>query len=129
MTSASRSKGEDGYAIVDLRLEFRGNPYITLWRPKNAGYAYPLPWAGQYNAEQLAEQPAYYAKRRYRHARAFDRWPVAWAVVERLAVTPAPGMIDGDTGPVLRNDASTRRALRRARILPAHLTDQEGQNR
>ncbi|TCQ04071.1 hypothetical protein [Sphingomonas sp. PP-CC-3A-396] len=106
------------YAIVDLRLEFRGNPYITLWRPKNAGYAYPLPWAGQYSTEQLSAQAGYYAKRRYRHARALDRWPVPWSVVERLAVQPAPGMIDGDAGPVLRNDARTRSALRRARYLP-----------
>lgn len=40
------------FFIVDLRPEWRGNPYVTLWRPDDAGYAYPLPWAGRYSKAQ-----------------------------------------------------------------------------
>jgi len=109
---------DQAFMIVDLRREFRGNPYITLWRPENAGYAYPLPWAGRYSLDELQASPAYYAQRRHGCPRAFDRWPVPVHVVERLAIPPAPGRIDGDAGPVLRNDERTRRALRRARFLP-----------
>jgi hypothetical protein len=107
---------EEQFAIVDLRLKWRSDPYITLWRPENAGYAYPLPWAGRYSAETLAEAPGYYWCKRYPSERVLDRWPVPFSVVERLAVPPAPGRIDGDAGPVLRNDGRTRRALRRHRL-------------
>lgn len=112
---------EEAFYIVDVRQEFKGRPYITVWRPKNAGYAYPLAWAGRYTREQVDAQPGYYHKRRYRSARALDRYPVPCSVVERLAVAPAPGVVDGDAGPVLPNHPAIRAALSRARYTPAHL--------
>lgn len=108
------------YYIVDVRAEWKRRPYITLWRPNNANYAYPLPWAGRYSKPTVDEGGEYYAKRRYGSPRAWDRFPVPCDVVERLAEAwPAPGIIDGNTGPVLLNNAATRRALLRAKYVPA----------
>lgn len=110
---------EDEFYIVDVRDEFKGNPYITLWRPNNAGYAYPTAWAGRYTREQIDAEPGYYHKKRYGHKRTLDRYPVPCSVVENLAVAPARGLIDGDAGLVLPNDSAIRSALRKARYVPA----------
>ena len=111
----------DAFYIVDVRADFRGNPYITLWRPKDAGYAYPLPWAGAYSRETIDANPGYYHKHRYGTAPAFDRFPVPCDVVQRFSTDPAPGRIDGNAGPVIPNTAAVRAALRRARYVPAGL--------
>lgn len=105
----------DEYFIVDLRPEFARNPYVTFWRPKNAGYAYPLSWSGRYGKAEVIEGGSYYTKR---EGRSFTRFAVPCAIVEALAVAPKPGMIDGDAGPVVVNDASRRTALRKAPLHP-----------
>lgn len=106
--------------IVDVRQEWNGRPYITVWRPDDAGYAYPLAWAGRYSRERVDEAPNYYYTYRYGSARVLDRYPVPCASVEALAVAPTPGVIDGDIGPVIPNTRAVRAALRRARYVPAH---------
>lgn len=103
------------YYIVDVRPEWRRKPYITLWRPNDAGYAFPLPWAGKYDRARVDANPDYYATKE--DAR-FIRFPVPCEAVERLGVNPAPRMIDGDAGPVIPNTAKVRTALRHARYLP-----------
>lgn len=116
----------DQFMIVDVRAEWRHKPYITLWRPDDAGYAYPLPWAGRYSRERIDEHPSYYATPTFGNERVLERYPVPVEAVERLAIPPTPGMIDGDTGPVLKNDARTRRALRRAAYVPSPSHREEG---
>jgi hypothetical protein len=110
------------FYIIDLRPSFAKNPYITVWRPNDAGYAYPLPWAGKYSKERVGERPGYYAARESSKSGKTDillRFPVPCAVVEALAIPrPRPSIIDGGAGPVLVNDARTRAALRRAKYLP-----------
>lgn len=125
----SDEAGEGEFYIVDLRADWTRQPYVTLWRPNNANYAWPLPWAGKYTRAKVDEGGGYYAKVRYGTKRTFDRFPVPAAVVERLAVhSPRPGDIDGNAGPVLLNDKATRAALRRAKYLPpsvrAHILTQ-----
>jgi len=109
---------DDEYYIVDVREEWRGKPYITVWRPNNNGYAYPLSWSGRYSREQIDAEPRYYHSYRYPSTRVLDRFPVPCAFVEAMAVDPYRGDIDGDTGPVVLNNKRNRAKLRRARYNP-----------
>lgn len=103
------------YYIADLRAEWTGTPYVTFWRPDSKGYAYPLCWSGQYLSDQLLAQPGYFWSRR---DGILIRFPVPCGRVDRRAVSPKPGLIDGDAGPVLMNDAATRKWLRRQAYIP-----------
>ena len=100
----------DRFYIADLRPSFRSDPYVTFWRRNNAGYAYPLSWAGQYDAETIARGGAYYMKK---EGRALIRCAVPCAQIAALAIEPGPGMIDGNAGPVVQNTVANRRKLRR----------------
>jgi hypothetical protein len=117
------------YYIADLRPDWQDakrHPYITFWRPDNAGYCYSLPWAGRYDKTMVDSRPGYYTKlvkageKYYCGENPYprDTWmrfPVPCDVVERLAVAePRPGRIDGDVGPVVPNTAAARKALRAA---------------
>jgi hypothetical protein len=106
----------DEFFIADLRPDWRRDPYVSFWRPNNAGYAYPLPWSGRYSKATVDERPRYYA---YAWARRYHRFPVPCFVVERLATDkPAAHVIDGDVGPVVPNTDAIRAALRRSRYIP-----------
>lgn len=98
------------FYIADFRPEWRSRPFISFWRPKNAGYAYPLSWSGRYDADQL--KPDYHERI---EGRSVKRCAVPCAIVEARSVEPAPGMIDDDAGPVVMNTAANRMALRKAR--------------
>lgn len=105
------------FYIIDMRSEWARKPYITLWRPNDCGYAFPISWAGRYSREKIEAGGSYYATRQ--GTTRWKRFPVPCDVVERLAIPkPKPGIIDGDAGPVLVNDAKTRAALRAAKVLP-----------
>lgn len=107
--------------IVDLRREWARKPYITLWRADDAGYAFPLPWAGRYPWPKIQAGGSYYATRQ--GTKEWKRFPVPCDAVERLAIPkPKPGIIDRDAGPVLVNSAETRAALRAAKRLPPSVT-------
>jgi hypothetical protein len=106
---------EQEYYIADMRPEWRGNPYITFWRPKNAGYAYPLSWAGRYSAASVADGSGYYTTRT---GRSLIRFAVLAEVADRIAIDPGPGMIEGNAGPVVINSVENRRRLRRTAFLP-----------
>lgn len=103
------------YYIADMRRDFRGNPYVTFWRPDNAGYAYPLSWAGKYTERAVVEGGSYYTTRK---GRSLVRFAVPVSAVDRIATDPGPGTIDGDAGPVIINSEKNRRVLRRAAFLP-----------
>jgi len=98
------------FYVVDMRPSFRDNPYVTFWRPKNAGYAYPLPWSGRYSAETIEAGAGYYAER---DGRSLIRFAAPCDQVDKLGTDPGPGMIDGDVGPVIVNSVENRRRLRR----------------
>ena len=120
------------YFIVDLRREWTGNPYITLWGPNCGGYAYPLPWAGRYTAAEIESRGDYLTCRRYLDGKGFvgvwDRFGVACDEIERHATAPdlvGQGRIDGNAGPVVRNSAAMRAYLRRVRYVLASPADAE----
>lgn len=113
------------FYIVDLRSSWTKRPYVTLWRPDNAGYAYSLPWAGKYDEARVRAGGDYYTSKE--GGRFFVRFPVPCEIVERLAMPePRPGIIDGNVGPVVINTRKIRSILRRARA--AGIADQGGNN-
>jgi len=77
------------------------------------GYAYPLAWAGKYTLERLKQIPNYYWQR---NTKTYTRFPVPCEEVDRLAVDPKPGTIDGDSGPVIWMNKNTRATLRAAML-------------
>ena len=99
----------DEYFIADLRPAFASNPYITFWCPENAGYTYPLVWAGRYSAEEVRKGGSYYTKF---EGNALIRCAVPCDDVRRISAEPARGMVDGDTGPVVLNTPQIRGFLR-----------------
>lgn len=48
------------YYILSLKWTRKREPYVSFWRPNNAGYCWPLEWAGVYTSEQIADAPRYY---------------------------------------------------------------------
>lgn len=110
----------NAFFIVDLRREWKGQPYITFWRPRNANYAWPLSWAGRYTRDEVENGGGYYARR---EGRSLIRFAVPCAAAEKVAVDPDYGMIDGDAGPVVRNTLENRRFLRRHAINAANAVD------
>ena len=99
------------FYIADLRPSFKSNPYVTFWRPENAGYAYPLPWAGKYSKETVIEGGSYYTER---EGPSLIRLAVPCETVEALAKQPRAGVIEGNAGPVVLNTPENRRMLRHA---------------
>lgn len=107
------------FVICDLRPEWRRKPYVTFWRPDNAGYAYPLVWAGDYSEATILAAPRYYASF---EAGQLIRFPVERLAAEALGVAPDPHEIDGGAGPVIPNNAAMRKALRKLVFAPALVT-------
>lgn len=101
------------YYICDMRREWLYKPYVSFWRPKDAGYAFPLSWSGKYTLERVVSQPHYYW---HRNTKTFTRFPILCSVVDGLAVSPKPGTIDGDAGPVIWMNKNTRMTLRAAML-------------
>lgn len=85
------------FYVVNLSHSNKEHRYVTFWRPNDAGYAYPLSWAGRYERARVLEHLDYY--------NSGDNIAVPCEIVEQLAVAPAPGMIDGDAGPVVPSNA------------------------
>lgn len=124
MTTTATPLPADEFYIVDVRKDWAWRPYLTLWRPNNAGYAYPTAWAGKYTRAQLEEGGTYYWKPRYASRRAMDRFPVRCAIVDALGVAPRSGDVDGNTGLVLLNVPKIRTALWKHATRPASVTDE-----
>ncbi|WP_398480899.1 hypothetical protein [Tardiphaga sp.] len=101
----------DLFYICDMRKEWLRKPYITFWRPSNAGYAYPLSWAGKYDLDEMAAAARYYW---IKNTRGLVRFPILCRVAELYGVPPGPGMVDGDAGPVIPNTKQLRATLRAA---------------
>jgi hypothetical protein len=103
------------FYLVSAKHTIRAHPYVTLWRPADCGYCWPLSWAGRYSAETVAAAPGYYNN-------GDDTFPVPVDVAERLAEAPRPGMVDGNAGPVIANTKANWAALRKARPSPVQQT-------
>lgn len=109
---------EQQYFIVDLRRAWRGQKYVTFWRPNNSDYAWPLSWAGRYNKSTVDAHGDYYCTTDAKGT--LVRFPVPCEAIEAMQLTePDTGDIDGNAGPVLRNVGSVRRKLRAAAYVPA----------
>jgi hypothetical protein len=120
-----REMNEQLFYIIDLRSEWKRKKYITLWRPGNAGYCFSLPWAGKYTLSEVDKAIIYYLRVEGEKA---PRFPVPCEVVDALAIhQPDPRDIDGDVGPILWNDRSTRWALTQAMYRPEHFTMEAAQ--
>ncbi|HEV7285618.1 MAG TPA: hypothetical protein VGN75_12240 [Kaistia sp.] len=101
------------YYVVDLRPEWQSKPYVTFWRPKNAGYSFPLPWAGRYTRAEIEEGGSYYTKNEGRRR---IRFAVPCATADAMGAEPDAKMIDGDVGPVVFKTPANRKALIAARL-------------
>jgi hypothetical protein len=84
--------------IVSTKHTRTDSKFITVWRPDNSGYAWPLPWAGKYGLDAVLAEPDYYNSRRSTIA-------VPCEVLDSVAVQPEAGCIDGDVGPVVLNNS------------------------
>lgn len=85
------------FYIVSLKHTRRDSRYITVWRPEDKGYAWPLSWAGKYSEADVLAQRAYYH-------RGDDTLAVPCSLLDALAVPPIKGTIDGNAGPVVMNN-------------------------
>lgn len=103
------------FVICDLRPEWRWKPYVTFWRPDDAGYAYPLIWAGNYTEEAVVAGGRYYTASENGK---LVRFAVPRSAVEAFAVPPNPKEIDGDAGPVVPNTAAFRKKLQKLAFIP-----------
>jgi hypothetical protein len=83
--------------IVNLSHIHRKHKYITVWRPDNCGYAWPLSWAGKYPLEKVMANLHYYNTGTANIA-------VPCEVLDAMAVNPDKGDIDGNKGPVVLNN-------------------------
>lgn len=84
------------FYIVSVAHTNRDHRYITVWRPDNCGYAWPLSWAGKYSEAEVKALPDYYHN-------GTDSFAVPCGVLDELAVPTIPGTVDNDAGPVVMN--------------------------
>lgn len=84
------------FYVISLKWTKRDTPYITVWRPNDCGYAWPLSWAGRYEEDTILGNREYYH-------RGDDTMAIACELLDEMAVEPAKGMVDGNVGPVVMN--------------------------
>src|SRR4051812_1646912 len=92
------------YYLVSTKHTKREDPYITFWRPNDAGYCWPLSWAGKYSRAEIQANRDYYISD--------NTFPVPCEVVDAIAGPPLPRLIDGDAGPVVDNTKGKLKYLR-----------------
>jgi hypothetical protein len=85
------------FYIVSVKHTRRDQQYITVWRPNDCGYAWPLSWAGKYDETSIKARPDYYHN-------GYDSFAVPCEVLDELAVPVIPGTVDNDAGPVVMNN-------------------------
>lgn len=99
------------FLIVSIKHTTRRDPYIAFWRPDNCGYAWPLSWAGRYPEKLVRADLRYYNG-------GDNDIAVPEEVVEALATPVAPGVIEGNAGPVVANTRENWQQLLAAVIAP-----------
>lgn len=85
------------FYIVSVKHTKRSDKYITVWRPNDAGYCWPLSWAGKYSEFDVLENLSYYN-------RGDDTIAVPCALLDSRSVAPEKGRVDNDAGPVVLNN-------------------------
>jgi hypothetical protein len=81
------------YVLVSLKHTRPSDRYVTFWRPKAAGYCWPLSWAGAYTESE--------ARAHSDSTPGEETFAVPQEVAYRLSRPPVPGYIDGNAGPVV----------------------------
>jgi hypothetical protein len=94
---SSQPSSDELCYVVSVRHTKRNDRYITFWRKDNAGYAWPLSWAGQYPRDEIQQDY---------HNSGDLAITIPCEVADRLAVAPEKGRIDNDAGPVVLNNAT-----------------------
>ena len=89
--------------VISVAHTQRHHKYITLWRADDAGYAWPLPWAGRYARERVMSMLDYY--------NAGGNIAVPSSLIEELAEPVDKGDIDNDAGPAVRNTSANWRRI------------------
>lgn len=92
------------FYIVSVKHTRRDSLYITVWRPNDCGYAWPLSWAGKYSEGAVTEYLDYYHN-------GHSSIAVPSEVVDALAVPVIPGTVDNDAGPVVMNNRENWRRI------------------
>jgi hypothetical protein len=99
------------FYIVSVKHTRRDNLYITVWRPNDCGYAWPLSWAGKYDEARIKELPGYYHN-------GHSSIAVPCEVIDELAVPVIPGTVDNDAGPVVMNSRGNWQRILKAMLWP-----------
>lgn len=102
------------FYICDMRHEWLYRPYVSFWRHDDKGYCYPLSWAGKYSLDRIRSLPDYYWQK---NTKSFIRFPILCDAVDKIAVDPKLGTIDGDASPVVWMNKNTRATLRASMLL------------
>lgn len=89
------------YFILSAKHTGKRDPYITFWRPNDAGYAWPLEWSGRYPAEQIRAASDYYND-------GVDTYAVPVSLVMGFA---KEAVIDGQRVRAVKNNKQTFRQL------------------
>lgn len=105
------------FYVISVCHTNREHIYITVWRPDNKGYTWPLSWAGKYDKARLKANPDYY------HS-GCPNIAVPCEVMDAMAVPTIPGTVDNDAGPVVMNNRENwQRILAAMPWPPAHQPD------
>lgn len=97
------------YFIVSAKHTKKTDKYVTFWRPDNAGYCWPLSWAGRYTSAVIEGSPDYYNN-------VCDSFCVPCEEVMKIAISPEPNTVDGDAAPVVQNNKDNWARLRAASL-------------
>ena len=93
---------DDLFYVVSVCHTKRGDQFITFWRENNAGYAYPLSWAGKY--------PRCDIRQNY-HNDGEATIAVRTDAVDAIAEPTPRGWVDGDAGPIVYHNRKNWKAL------------------
>lgn len=83
------------FYVISVTHTQREHQYITVWRPDDKGYAWPLSWAGRYPHERILASLDYY--------HGGGNVAVPCNLLDEIAVPPTPKTVDNDAGPVVLN--------------------------
>ena len=95
------------FYIVSVKHTRIDDLYITVWRPSDCGYAWPLSWAGKYSEDAVKGHLDYYHN-------GHSSIAIPSEVVDALAVPVLPGTVDNDAGPVVMNSRENWQCILKA---------------
>lgn len=100
----------DNFYVISFEHTQPEHDFITLWRPNNSGYCWPVEWAGKYTRAQIEAQRGYYSNGESTMAVPVD-------VAQRLSVPSDEFSREGEPiATVLLNAAPVWKALFKAAL-------------